>query len=74
VTGLKEIQTDVLVIGSGVAGVMAALKAASMGCSVALASKVSMRSGNSANSPEGRGHGTGIEGDGDITGAKGKNA
>lgn len=47
-TGLKEIQTDVLVIGSGVAGVMAALKAARMGCSVALASKISMRSGNSA--------------------------
>ncbi len=45
---MKEIQTDVLVIGSGLAGVMAALKAARMGCTVVLASKVSMRSGNSA--------------------------
>jgi succinate dehydrogenase/fumarate reductase flavoprotein subunit len=46
--GLKGIQTDVLVIGSGAAGVMAALKAARMGCRVVLTSKVSMRSGNSA--------------------------
>ena len=46
--GLKEIQTDVLVIGSGVAGVMASLKAVQMGCKVVLASKVSMKSGNSA--------------------------
>lgn len=46
--GLKEIETDVLVVGSGVAGVMAASKAARMGCKVVLASKVSMRSGNSA--------------------------
>jgi succinate dehydrogenase/fumarate reductase flavoprotein subunit len=46
--GLQEIQTDVLVIGSGAAGVMAALRAARMGCKVVLTSKVSMRSGNSA--------------------------
>jgi succinate dehydrogenase/fumarate reductase flavoprotein subunit len=45
---LKETEADVLVIGSGVAGVMAALKAARMGCKVVLASKVSMKSGNSA--------------------------
>ncbi len=46
--GLKEIKTDVLVVGSGAAGVMAALQAARMGCKVVLASKVSLRSGNSA--------------------------
>jgi succinate dehydrogenase/fumarate reductase flavoprotein subunit len=45
---LKGTKADVLVIGSGVAGVMAALKAARMGCKVVLASKVSMKSGNSA--------------------------
>ncbi|MFB0507476.1 MAG: FAD-binding protein [Thermodesulfobacteriota bacterium] len=45
--GLKEIKTDVLVVGSGAAGVMASLKAARMGCKVVLASKASMRSGNS---------------------------
>jgi succinate dehydrogenase/fumarate reductase flavoprotein subunit len=48
VTELKEIQTDVLVIGSGAAGVMAAMRAAQMEYEVVLASKVSMRSGNSA--------------------------
>jgi aspartate oxidase len=46
--GLKEIKTDVLVIGSGAAGIMASLKATRMGCKVMLASKASMRSGNSA--------------------------
>jgi succinate dehydrogenase/fumarate reductase flavoprotein subunit len=46
--GLKQIEADVLVVGSGVAGVMAASKAAHMGCRVVLASKVSMKSGNSA--------------------------
>ncbi len=45
--GLKEITTDVLVVGSGAAGVMASLRAARMGCKVVLASKSSMRSGNS---------------------------
>jgi succinate dehydrogenase/fumarate reductase flavoprotein subunit len=45
---LKEIETDVLVIGSGAAGVMAALKSAKAGCEVVLASKVSLKSGNSA--------------------------
>ncbi len=45
---MKETKADVLVIGSGVAGVMAALKAARMGCKVVIASKVSMKSGNSA--------------------------
>ncbi len=45
--GLKEIDADVLVVGSGVAGVMAAVKAARMGCKVVLASKGAMRSGNS---------------------------
>lgn len=45
---LKEIEADALMVGSGVAGVMAALKAARMGCKVVLVSKVSMRSGNSA--------------------------
>ncbi len=37
-----------LVIGSGAAGVMAALRAARMGCRVVLASKLPQRSGNSA--------------------------
>lgn len=46
--GLKEIKTDVLVVGSGAAGIMASLKAARMGCKVVLASKASMRNGNSA--------------------------
>ena len=46
--GLKEIEADVLVVGSGAAGVMAALKGARIGCKVVLASKVYMRSGNSA--------------------------
>jgi len=46
--GLKGIKTDVLVVGSGAAGVMAALKAARMGRRVVLTSKASMRSGNSA--------------------------
>ena len=45
--GIKEIDADVLVVGSGLAGVMAAVKAARMGCTVVLASKGSMRSGNS---------------------------
>ena len=45
---MKEIKTDVLVIGSGVAGIMAALTAARMGCQVTLVSKLSLRSGNSA--------------------------
>jgi succinate dehydrogenase/fumarate reductase flavoprotein subunit len=45
---MKEIEADVLIIGSGAAGVMAALKAVKMGCKVALTSKVSMRSGNSS--------------------------
>ncbi len=45
--GMKEIAADVLVVGSGVAGVMAAVKAARMGCKVVVVSKVSMRSGNS---------------------------
>jgi len=45
---LRQMEADVLVIGSGAAGVMAAVKAARMGCTVVLASKVSMRSGNSA--------------------------
>jgi succinate dehydrogenase/fumarate reductase flavoprotein subunit len=44
---VKEIKTDVLVIGSGVAGIMAALTAARMGCEVVLVSKLSLRSGNS---------------------------
>ena len=46
-TAFKEIDADVLVVGSGLAGVMAAVKAARMGCKVVLASKGSMRSGNS---------------------------
>jgi len=41
------IETDVLVVGSGLAGVMAAMKAARMGCKVVLTSKVSLMSGNS---------------------------
>jgi succinate dehydrogenase / fumarate reductase flavoprotein subunit len=45
---VREMEADVLVIGSGAAGVMAAVEAARMGCTVVLASKVSMRSGNSA--------------------------
>ncbi|NIS60232.1 MAG: FAD-binding protein [Proteobacteria bacterium] len=45
---MKEIKTDVLVVGSGAAGIMAAVKAAQMGCQVVLASKVSHRAGNSA--------------------------
>jgi succinate dehydrogenase/fumarate reductase flavoprotein subunit len=45
---LKKIETDVLVVGSGAAGVMAALKAAKMGCRVVLATKLPHRSGNSA--------------------------
>jgi len=48
VIGLKEIKTDVLVVGSGAAGIMASLKAARLGCKVVLASKDSMKSGNSA--------------------------
>jgi succinate dehydrogenase/fumarate reductase flavoprotein subunit len=40
-------KTDVLVIGSGCAGVMAALRAARMGCQVTLASKRVLRAGNS---------------------------
>ena len=44
---MKEIKTDVLVIGSGVAGIMAALTASRMGCEVVLVSKLSLRSGNS---------------------------
>ena len=45
--GMRVIDTDVLVVGSGLAGVMAAMKAARMGCKVLLTSKVSMMSGNS---------------------------
>ena len=45
--GMRVIDTDVLVVGSGLAGVMSALKAARMGCRVLLTSKVSMMSGNS---------------------------
>ncbi len=45
---LRQIETDVLVVGSGVAGIMAALKAAERGCRVTLTSKVSHRGGNSA--------------------------
>ncbi len=45
--GAKEMNADVLVVGSGVAGVMAAVKAARMGCKVVFASKGAMRSGNS---------------------------
>ncbi len=45
---VREIETDVLVVGSGAAGVMAALKAARMGCRVTLTSKTSQRGGNSA--------------------------
>jgi succinate dehydrogenase/fumarate reductase flavoprotein subunit len=45
--GMKEIDADVLIVGSGLAGVMAAVKAARMGCKVVLASKGAMRSGNS---------------------------
>ena len=44
---MKVITTDVLVVGSGIAGVMAALNAAQQGCRVLLTSKVSMKSGNS---------------------------
>jgi len=44
---MKIIETDVLVVGSGIAGVMSALKAARNGCKVLLTSKVSMKSGNS---------------------------
>ena len=44
---MNEMETDVLVIGSGVAGIMAALTAAHMGCKVVLVSKLSLRSGNS---------------------------
>jgi succinate dehydrogenase/fumarate reductase flavoprotein subunit len=44
---MREIESDVLVIGSGAAGVMAALRAARTGCGVILASKGSMRTGNS---------------------------
>jgi succinate dehydrogenase/fumarate reductase flavoprotein subunit len=43
----RLIETDVLVVGSGLAGVMAAMKAARMGCKVVLISKVSLMSGNS---------------------------
>lgn len=45
--GVRVIDTDVLVVGSGLAGIMAAMKAARMGCKVLLTSKVSMMSGNS---------------------------
>jgi len=45
--GAKEMNADVLIVGSGLAGVMAAVKAARMGCKVVLASKGAMRSGNS---------------------------
>jgi succinate dehydrogenase/fumarate reductase flavoprotein subunit len=45
--GMRVIDTDVLVVGSGLAGVIAAMKAARMGCKVVLASKGSMKSGNS---------------------------
>ena len=45
--GMKEIDADVLVVGSGLAGIMAAVEAARMGCMVVLASKGSMKSGNS---------------------------
>jgi len=44
---MRIIETDVLVVGSGIAGVASALKAARMGCEVLLTSKVSMKSGNS---------------------------
>ena len=44
---MNKIETDVLVIGSGLAGMMAALTAAGMGCKVVLVSKLSLRSGNS---------------------------
>jgi succinate dehydrogenase/fumarate reductase flavoprotein subunit len=44
---MKVMETDVLVVGSGIAGVMAALKAAQQGCRVLLTSKVSIKSGNS---------------------------
>ncbi len=43
---MKEVEIDVLVVGSGLAGVMAALKATHMGCSVILTSKVTIKSGN----------------------------
>jgi succinate dehydrogenase/fumarate reductase flavoprotein subunit len=43
---MKVMETDVLVIGSGLAGVLAALKAAKMGCQVLLTSKVAVKSGN----------------------------
>lgn len=44
---MKTIETDILVVGSGIAGVMAALSAAQHGCRVLLTSKVSIKSGNS---------------------------
>ena len=44
---MKAFETDVLVVGSGSAGVIAASKAARMGCRVLLTSKVSIKSGNS---------------------------
>ena len=47
VMGIKEIEGDVLVVGSGLAGIMAAVEAARMGCKVVLTSKGSMKSGNS---------------------------
>jgi succinate dehydrogenase/fumarate reductase flavoprotein subunit len=43
---VKVLETDVLVIGSGLAGVLAARKAARMGCQVLLTSKVALKSGN----------------------------
>lgn len=45
--GMKIANTDVLVVGSGLAGVMAAMKATRVGCEVVLTSKVSLMSGNS---------------------------
>jgi succinate dehydrogenase/fumarate reductase flavoprotein subunit len=45
--GMKTANTDVLVVGSGLAGVMAAMKATRVGCEVVLTSKVSLMSGNS---------------------------